>query len=161
MKTRKANTADIKEIHKLINEFAKEEAMLPRALNELYEGIRDFIVCEDEGIIQGVCALRILWEDLAEIRSLAVKNEYQKKGIGMVLLRKALKEADEMGIKRVFALTYQPDFFKKAGFRDINKNKLPQKIWGDCLKCHKFPDCDEHAVIITLCPSKNTKSVKN
>lgn len=154
MKIRKPKISDAKEIHKLVNEFAKKEAMLPRALNELYEGIRDFIVYEDKGIIKGVCALRILWEDLAEIRSLAVKEEYQERGIGMTLLKKALKEAQDMGIKKVFALTYRPDFFKRAGFHDIDKTKLPQKIWGDCLKCHKFPDCDEHAVIITLSYSK-------
>lgn len=147
---RKAKIADIKYIHKLVNEFARKEEMLPRALNDLYEGIRDFYVYDEKGTIKGVCALRILWEDLAEIRSLAVKEEYQKLGIGKRLVNKCLKEAKELGIKRVFALTYYPDFFKKLGFRDIDKSKLPQKIWGDCLKCPKFPGCDETAVIIYL-----------
>ena len=150
MKTRKATIPDIKQIQKLVNEFAKNEEMLPRALNELYEGLRDFIVCEDKGIIKGVCALRILWEDLAEVRSLAVRGEYQRLGIGKLLVSKCLKEAKALGIKRVFALTYHPDFFRRIGFREIDKSRLPQKIWGDCMKCPKFPECNEHAVIINL-----------
>lgn len=150
MKIRKAKITDIKQIHALVNEFARQEQMLPRALNELYEGIRDFYVFEDNGKIKGVCALRILWEDLAEIRSLAVSSDYQKLGIGRKLVKRCLKEANELGIKRVFALTYTPDFFKKIGFKNIDKAKLPQKIWGDCLKCPKFPECDESAVITYL-----------
>lgn len=149
-KIKKAKIKHIKQIHKLINEFAKQETMLARSLNELYEGIRDFVIYEDDGTIKGVCAIRVLWEDLAEIRSLAVKEEYRKTGIGRSLVQECLKEARELGVKKVFALTYQPDFFKKLGFRDIDKNKLPQKIWGDCLKCPKFPECDEYAVIIYL-----------
>lgn len=150
MKIRKAKITDIKQIHRLVNEFAKKEEMLPRALNDLYEGIRDFFVYEDQGIIKGVCALHILWEDLAEIRSLAVKEEYRRVGIGKSLIKRCLKDAKELGIKRVFALTYQPGFFKKIGFTEIDKAKLPHKIWGDCLKCPKFPECDELAVIIYL-----------
>lgn len=124
--------------------------MLPRPLSELYEGMRDFIVCEDNGKILGACALHIVWEDLAEVRSLAVDKGYQKLGIGKTLVRRCLKEAKELGLKRVFALTYNPEFFKKLGFVDIDKSSLPQKIWGDCLRCHKFPECDENAVIINL-----------
>lgn len=150
MKIRKAAISDIKHIHKLVNEFAKKEEMLPRSLNELYEGVRDFFVCEQDGIITGICALRILWEDLAEVRSLAVKKEYRQLGIGKALVKRCLKEARYLGLKRVFALTYYPEFFKKTGFEDIDKAKLPQKIWGDCIKCPKFPECDEHAVIIHL-----------
>lgn len=147
---RKSSISDAKHIHKLVNDFARKDEMLPRALNELYESIRDFIVFEENGTIKGVCALHILWEDLAEIRSFAVMQEYQRQGIGKKLLMKALKEAKDIGIKKVFALTYRPDFFKKLGFKETDKAKLPQKIWGDCLKCHKFPECDEHAVIINL-----------
>lgn len=150
MKIRKITAVDIRQIHKLVNEFAKKEEMLPRALNELYEGMRDFFVYEDKGILKGVCALRILWEDLAEIRSLAVKDEYQKRGIGRALVKRCLKEAKDLGINKVFALTYHPKFFKAVGFKEIDKSKLPQKIWGDCLRCPKFPECNEHAVIINL-----------
>lgn len=147
---KRAKISHVKDIHKFINEFARKETMLARSLNELYEGIRDFVIFEEGDIIKGVCALRILWEDLAEIRSLAVKEEFQGVGIGSALVRRCLKDAKDLGIKKVFALTYQPGFFKKLGFKDIDKSKLPQKIWGDCLKCPKFPECDEHAVIIYL-----------
>ena len=150
MKTRKAVISDIKEIQKLVNEFARKELMIPRAINELYENVRDFVVAEENGTIKGVCALHVLWEDLAEVRSLAVIKEYQMLGIGKQLVKRCLNEAKALGVKRVFALTYQPLFFKKLGFTDTDKASLPQKIWGDCLRCHKFPECDEHAVIINL-----------
>ena len=150
MKIRKAKISDLKLVHKLINDFAKKEEMIPRSLNELYENVRDFLICEDKGKICGVCALHIMWEDLAEIRSLAVDKKYQKIGIGKNLVKQCLKEAKVLGIKRVFALTYQPGFFKKVGFVDTDKSGLPQKIWGDCLRCPRFPECDEHAVIVNL-----------
>lgn len=150
MKVRKAKTSDIKAIHRLINDSAKKQEMIPRSLNDLYENLRDLLICEQDGQVQGVCALHVLWEDLAEIRSLAVKKEFQGRGIGKSLIRRSLKEAGTLGMKRVFALTYMPGYFKKFGFKDIDKSKLPHKIWGDCLRCHKFPECDETAVIKEL-----------
>ena len=150
MKIRKAKISDLKEVHKLINNFAKREQMIPRSLNELYETLRDFVICDADGKVCGVCALHIMWEDLAEIRSLAVDEVHQKRGIGKNLVRECLKEARALGVKRIFALTYSPDFFKKMGFKDADKSSLPQKIWGDCLRCPRFPECDEHAVIISL-----------
>jgi amino-acid N-acetyltransferase len=150
LKIRKAKITDLKRVHKLINDFAKREEMIPRSLNELYENVRDLIVYEYNGNICGVCALHIMWEDLAEIRSLAVDNKYQKMGIGKNLVKQCLKEAKALGLEKVFALTYYPQFFKKLGFVDIDKSSLPQKIWGDCLRCPRFPECDEHAVIIEL-----------
>lgn len=144
---RKAKIPDIKSIHKLINDLSKRHRVLPRSLNELYENIRDIFIFEDGKEIKGVCAIHILWEDLAEIRSLAVSKESQKKGIGTELVNGCLKEARSLGIKRVFALTYEPEFFIRLGFRDIDKSSLPQKIWGDCIRCPKFPECDEFAVI--------------
>jgi amino-acid N-acetyltransferase len=150
LKLRKARISDLKEVQKLINDFAKREQMIARSLNELYETLRDFDVCDSDGKVCGVCALHIMWEDLAEIRSLAVDKDHQKKGIGKKLIRRCLKEARTLGVKKVFALTYSPDFFKKLGFEDADKSSLPQKIWGDCLRCPRFPECDEHAVIINL-----------
>lgn len=150
MKIRKATIPDLKEVHRLINDFARREEMIPRSINELYEHIRDFFVAEDEGAICGVCALHILWEDLAEVRSLAVRKEHQRRGIGKKLVRKCLAEARAMGISRVFVLTYQDVFFRKLGFTDIDKARLPQKIWGDCVRCPKFPECDETALIVSL-----------
>ncbi len=150
MKIRKALVSDVESIYRLINDFAKKEEMLPRSLNELYENVRDFYICEDRGNIIGACALHILWKDLAEIRSLAVLKDYQRRGIGRNLVKKSLQEAKKFGIKRVFALTYNLDFFISLGFRMIDKSQLPQKIWGDCLKCPRFPECDEDAVIMNL-----------
>ncbi|MEW6571286.1 MAG: N-acetyltransferase [Nitrospirota bacterium] len=150
MKIRKARIADLRDVHRIINDFAKKELMLPRSLSELYETLRDFVICENEGIVCGVCALHIMWEDLAEIRSLAVETEYQNKGIGKDLIKECLREAESLGIKKVFALTYNPEFFRKIGFEYVDKATLPQKIWGDCLKCPRFPECDEHAMIKNL-----------
>lgn len=147
---RKAHITDVKSIHKIINDFARKEQMLPRALNDIYECLRDFYVCERSGRLQGVCALRIIWEDLAEVRSLAVRDAYQGQGIGTRLLKACLQEASDLGIKKVFALTYHPGFFMKHGFSEIDKNELPHKIWGDCLRCPKFPECNEHAVMCHL-----------
>lgn len=147
MNIRKAKVKDVKTIHSFINKFAKKDEMLPRSLNEIYENIRDFFVCAEKGKIKGTAALHVLWEDLAEIRSVAVVEEYQGKGIGKKLIEQCLKEARLLGVKRVFALTYNPEFFRKLGFEYIDKNALPQKIWGDCLKCPMFPECEEIAVI--------------
>jgi len=160
LRVRKPRIADIIAIHKLVNEFAKRGDMIPRSMNDLYEKMRDIFLCEEEGILLGVCALHIIWEDLAEIRSLAVKSEFQKTGIGRRLVTICIREAEELGIKRIFALTYHPEFFKKVGFQDIDKSKLPHKIWGDCLRCPKFPDCDESAVILDL-RSKRGKESRN
>ena len=150
MKIRKATLKDAKTIHTMVNRFAKRDDMLPRALNEIYETIRDFFICVDDEKLIAVAALHIQWDDLAEIRSLSVSTKYRKQGIGKKLIKKCLKEAADFGVKRVFALTFHPDYFKKLGFEDIDKNDLPHKIWGDCLKCPKFPDCTETAVIIQL-----------
>lgn len=147
---KKAVVDDVKEIHRFINAHAKRGQMLPRSLNELYENIRDLYLAEEDGKLLGVCALHCLWEDLAEIRSLVVTEEARQKGIGKKLVARCLTEAKKLGVKRVFALTYVPGFFHRLGFRDIDKAVLPQKIWGDCLKCHKFPECDEFAVIREL-----------
>ncbi len=147
MRIRKATIADVKDIHRIVNKLAKREKMLPRSLNEIYENIRDFFICTNKGKVIGLSALHILWEDLAEIRSMAVLNEYQGKGIGKRLINQCIKEARMLGVKKVFALTYTPEFFIELGFKKIDKNSLPQKIWGDCLKCPKFPECNEVAVI--------------
>jgi amino-acid N-acetyltransferase len=150
LQIKKATIRDVSSIYSLVNECAKKDAMLPRSLNEIYENLRDFFICSDKGKIIGTSALHILWDNLAEIRSIAVLREYQNKGIGKKLVKECLKEAKVLRIKKVFALTYNQSFLKKLGFKNINKNNLPQKIWGDCIKCPKFPKCDEVAVIKTI-----------
>lgn len=147
---RKAKLSDIKEIQSLINSFAKQDLMLPRSLNELYECVRDFCVYENKGRVVGCCALHVSWEDLAEIKSLAVKKEYQRRGIGEKLTRYCIAEAKSIGAAKVFVLTYQPDFFKKLGFRKIKHEQLPHKVWAECINCPKFPNCNEVSLLKVL-----------
>lgn len=147
---RKARIADIKEIQGLINSFAKQDLMLPRSLNELYENIRDFWVAEERKKIVGCCALHISWDDLAEIKSLAVAKLYQGRGFGKELVQSCINEARELGAKRIFALTYKPDYFKKLGFKRVKNADLPHKIWAECINCCKFPNCQEIALLKNL-----------
>jgi len=147
---RKANITDVKAIQSLVNQFADSGQMLPRSLNELYEYLRDFHVFEEKGSLIGVCALHVSWDGIAEIRSLAVRRDRMKQGIGADLVRHCLAEAAQLQIERIFVLTYQDKFFRKLGFSDVDKKELPHKIWTDCLNCIKFPDCDESALIITI-----------
>jgi len=147
---RKAKIEDIKEIQKLINFFAQQDLMLPRSLNELYENLRDFWVCEENRKIIGCAALHISWDDLAEIKSLAVLKHKQRKGIGKELISACLNEASELGAKRIFVLTYKPDYFKKFGFKRVKTSDLPHKIWAECINCCKFPDCQEIALLKIL-----------
>lgn len=146
---RKATVRDVQTIHRLLKKHADRGELLPRALSDLYDDVRDFSVFEEKrgGSIIGVCALHVSWEDLAEVRSLAVCRQYQGKGIGSRLVTAALAEAQGLGIRRVFTLTYRPDFFNKHGFKIVDKATLPQKIWAECIKCVKFPDCDEIAML--------------
>jgi amino-acid N-acetyltransferase len=153
MLIRKAVIADIKPLHKILAHFGDKNLLLPRSLNELYTHLRDYFVVESEdqpGEVHGVCGLRICWENLAEIKSLAVKEPYQQKGCGRLLVEACLTEAERLGLRRVFALTYVPEFFHRMGFSEVEKSTLPHKVWADCLNCPKFPDCDEHAVSISL-----------
>ncbi len=147
----KATINDVKDIHALLSDFASRDQLLPRSLSELYEHLRDYAVCRDSnGQVVGTVALSISWDNLAEIRSLAVQEARQREGIGRMLVEHCLSDAVSLGIFRVFTLTYQLDFFEKLGFRRVDKGVLPHKIWADCVKCPKFPDCDETAMLIEL-----------
>lgn len=147
---RKAQIKDVKPIQKLLTHFASRGDMLSRSLSELYEAIRDFYVIEEDGQILGTAALHIVWDDLAEVRSVAVAEESGRKGIGTQVVQACIDEARVLGLKRVFCLTYKPDFFARFGFRIVDKSELPHKVWGDCVKCVKFPDCDEIAMLMDL-----------
>ncbi len=146
---RKARISDVRDIHRLIAHFAKTGRVIPRPLTELYEHVREFFVFvpQDKDLLAGACALHICWEDLAEIRSLVVSEEYQGQGVGVELVKACLNEAQELGLPKVFVLTNVPEFFERLGFEHIEKNKLPHKVWADCVKCPKFPECDEVALI--------------
>jgi len=149
---RKANLQDVKAIHHLLHEYGKKEELLARPLSQLYDHVRDFSVHLDNNSQQltGCCALQICWEDLAEIRSLAVHPDHQGKNIGTKLMETALQEAKVFQVKKVFTLTYKPNFFRQFGFATIERSDLPLKIWGDCIICVKFPDCDETAMMKEL-----------
>ncbi len=145
---RKARISDAKAIQALIWEYAQRGDMLPRSLSSIYENLRDYFVYEnEEGEVAGSAAIHIMWEDLAEVRSLAVREGQMGRGIGTKLVEACISEAIVLGIPRVFALTYRPGFFRRLGFREVDKSELPHKIWSDCLKCAKFPDCDEVALV--------------
>ncbi len=145
---RKAQISDIGAIHRLVNSCADQGEMLPRSLAELYDNMRDYFVYAEPGNgIWGVCALHICWENLAEIRSLCVEDSRRHRGLGGKLVKACMDEAREFGIERLFVLTYRKDFFGNFGFKEVEKTELPQKIWTDCVKCPKFPLCDEVAMV--------------
>lgn len=150
---RKANIDDVKSIHALLKFYGDRGDLLARPLSRLYDHLRDFSVFTDiqntKDII-GCCALQFCWEDLAEIRSLAVRKEAFGRSIGRQLVENAFEEARQFKIKSLFTLTYKPEFFEKFGFIKIDKADLPLKIWSDCIHCIKFPDCDETAMIKVL-----------
>ncbi|MDI6828987.1 MAG: N-acetyltransferase [Armatimonadota bacterium] len=150
MQIRKAKISDVPEMQRLINFFAEQGDLLPRSLNQLYENLRDFFVLDEGGQIFGTCALHINWKDLAEVKSLTVDKEVQGRGFGKELVNACLQDARELGVSRVFALTFKPEFFIKLGFHLVDKSELPHKVWNECINCVKFPDCGEVAVIYEL-----------
>jgi amino-acid N-acetyltransferase len=148
---RKAIISDVGRIQALVNHYASKETMLGLSLSEIYDQIRDFTVAEGpRRTLIGVCALHVIWDDLAEIRSLAVDPKIRRRGVGRSLVECCLEEARGLQIPKVFALTYQAEFFRRIGFERVDKGELPHKVWRDCLKCTKFPHCDETAVLKKL-----------
>ena len=140
--------ADVKVAYELLNNYADKGELLGRSLSSLYDNLRDFQVAySPDGDFMGVCALHICWEDLAEIRSLAVPEQFHKQGIGRILVDACLADAKALGIGKIFTLTYKPVFFTKLGFAPIDKGELPHKVWTDCINCPKFPDCNEEAMV--------------
>lgn len=138
---------DMKEVHALLLGASGTGQLLPRSLSDLYSHTRDFVIARDaEGRIAGCCALSLVWEDLAEIRSLFVREDMRGRMTGRILCDACLANARTLGIRRVFTLTYKTIFFSHLGFVEVGKDVLPQKIWADCIHCPKFPDCDEVAM---------------
>jgi amino-acid N-acetyltransferase len=147
---RKAKFSDVEDILKLINDYAAQGLMLPRSRNTLYEGLREFILAVEGEKIIGIAALHLVWEELGEIRALAVHPDKTKSGVGRKIVEMLTEEAKDLGVKTLFALTYQPGFFVRCGFNKVPKESLPQKMWRECIDCPKFPNCDEEAVQIDL-----------
>lgn len=150
---RKARIGDVKTIHRMINISSGKGEMLPRSLMDIYGNLRDFFVYADDetNCIVGICAMSIIWENLAEIRSLYVEDSYRKRGIGRKLVEACVSEAIILELFRIFTLTYQREFFERMGFRDVDRSTLSEKIWSDCFRCSKYPDfCDEVALVVEL-----------
>lgn len=150
---RKATMEDVKPMHRLLRGVAEQGLLLPRSLTSLYTGIRELYVMSspDGKELAGCCALKIFWNDIAEIRSLVVREDLRGHGIGYKLVSACLDEARQFNIAKVFSLTYQDVFFGKLGFKEIEKEILPNKIFTDCIHCAKYPDdCDEIAMLMEL-----------
>jgi amino-acid N-acetyltransferase len=146
----KATINDATQIHQMVNALASQGEMLARPLSEIYENIRDYFVIRQGEKVVACAGLHVNWADLAEIKSLAVNPDNQNQGLGEELVSACLAEAGELGIATIFCLTYKPHFFQKCGFTLVKKTDLPHKVWGECYRCPKFPDCDEEALILCL-----------
>ena len=148
---RRAKIGDVRPMHKLLNHFAEQKELLPRSISELYENLQQFYVAEDAGRVVGCCSLAVQWDNLAEVKALAVDNPYQGQGLGKRLLEACLDDARGLGITRIFTLTMKDGFFKKYGFTRAVKNNLPHKVWTECVRCPYFPDtCVEIAMVKDL-----------
>ncbi|HHX42619.1 MAG TPA: N-acetyltransferase [Chloroflexi bacterium] len=147
---RKATVRDVPTMARIINHWASQGIMLAKSHHQLYQYIRDFVVATHGDVVIGCGALHVVWEDLAEVRSMAVADGWHGKGVGWRMLQCLLDEARELGLPRVFALTYRQSFFARAGFQVVPHESLPHKIWGDCLNCPKYPNCDEIAMTLDL-----------
>jgi amino-acid N-acetyltransferase len=155
MLIRNAKVQDVPAIHSLISYYAEMDRMLFRSLADLYENVQIFQVAEVDGTIVGCCSLKVIWANLAEVQSLAVDKNYSGRGIGRALVSSCLERARQLGIDRVFTLTMEPGFFEKVGFKRVDKNMLPMKVWTDCARCPKQDQCDEVALVNDLPASKN------
>lgn len=151
---RKATVEDVERLQQLISFFAARNDMLHRSLNELYETIRDFCVVERDDEIIACSALHVTWDDLAELKCVAVAEKAHGTGLGRIVVEKSLAEARDLKLRRIFTLTYQPAFFSRFGFQIVDRNTLPHKVWGECIKCHKFPDCNEVAMMYYVNPRR-------
>lgn len=153
MVIRRATVADVPVMAQIINNEAEQGLMLPRSLSYLYENVREFQVVEDDasdaGVV-GVCALSIIWANMAEVQALAVRPEHRGRGLGKQLVRACLDEAAALGIRRVMTLTYERAFFEKLGFTVLDRQQLPLKVWSECVRCPKNQHCDETAMVREL-----------
>ncbi|MDR3113566.1 MAG: N-acetyltransferase [Endomicrobium sp.] len=150
MEIRPAKVSDVKQMHKIVEFYADNKEMLHRSLNSIYENIQEYIVAEEDGKVIGCGALHVSWEDLAEIKALAVAPDHIRKKLGTKIVAQLQENAKKLGVKKVFSLSFKPDFFIKLGYRVIPKETLPHKIWSECINCHLFPDCGEVPLLLPL-----------
>ena len=147
---RPAAIGDVPTLHELLELYAAKGNLLPRTFSELYRHLRDFFVIEIEGKVVACGALEIFTEDLGEVRSLVVDEAHERRGLGRLMVERVIQEARTIGLKRLMALTYVPTFFHKLGFQTVAMDTLPEKVWGVCVKCYKYNQCDETAVLLEL-----------
>lgn len=150
MSIRKAVMNDVPVILKLVNGYAKDGLMLMKSPYQIYRALQSFYVYEQDGQIVGCCRLKVTWKDLAEVSSLAVFDDFKRRGIGKALVQKVIEEGKELGISEFFTLTYQDEFFQSCGFYAVERESLPHKVFGDCLMCSKLDNCDEHAYFFKI-----------
>lgn len=159
MNIRPARVGDVPAIQELIRTFADRRLMIRRSLGELYESIREFVVAvDDRDAVVGCAALHVFWEDLAELKCLAVSEAMHGRGVGRMLVDACWEAARELELKTVFTLTYVDDFFAKCGYRRIDKAELPHKIWNECVRCPLFPSCTEVALVRTFGAAEPSES---
>jgi amino-acid N-acetyltransferase len=147
---RPAAIGDVPYVHHLLEIYAAQGNLLPRTMSELYRHLRDFFVVEVNGRVAGCGALEIFTESLGEVRSLVVDDAWKGQGFGRMLVQRIIEEARAIGLKRLMALTYVAPFFHKLGFKTVPMDTLPEKVWGICVKCYKYNNCDETAVLLEL-----------
>src|ERR1017187_8241983 len=148
---RKARMEDVKAMHRLLSDFADKRELLPRSIAEIYENLQQFHVAEHQGKVIGTCALYVTWDNLAEVKALAVEEKFQGKGIGKRLLEVVTQTARDLHIRRLFTLTIRTGFFERFGFGHVSKDHLPHKVWTECVKCVYFPErCVEYAMVKDL-----------
>ena len=158
MKIRPAKVQDVKQMHRIIEFYADNKEMLHRSLNSIYENIQEYVVAEYKGKIIGCGALHVSWDNLAEVKALAVEKTYARQGIGTKIVKTLEQNALGLGIYTTFALSFNPEFFQRMGYEVISREVLPQKIWSECINCHLFPDCGEVPLIKDV--SAKTKKLK-
>lgn len=144
---RPARLTDVAEVHQLIEAFAQRQLLLSRSRGELFETIRDFLVAvDDQDRVHGCAAVHVINGQIAELKSLAVAAAAQGRGLGRQLVAACIEAAQALGLETLFCLTYQVDFFSSCGFAVVDRARLPEKVWGECVRCNKFLDCDEVAM---------------
>ncbi len=150
MQIRPAKISDARDICALVNYYAERGHMLHRSLESVYDSLRELRVAVGRGKLLGCVAVDVFWSNLAEVKSLAVSPGARGRGIGGKLIEAAVADARALGVKKLFALTYEKEFFLKQGFRVIDRHKLPDKVWRECIACPKAEACDEIAMVLPL-----------
>lgn len=150
MEIRPARVEDAAAICGIINYHAERGRMLHRSLESVYEALREFLVAEEAGKVVGCVAVDVYWGDLAEVKSLAVAPDRRGQGTGTLLIEAAIADARRLGVQKLFALTYEKEFFSRLGFRTVRRDALPEKVWRECMACSKSDACDETAMILNL-----------